>query len=157
MRVNTGEPPGCGLASAGRRQTPRVILLEPLSCVAMAASRKAAGVPAAAPGRSIPVGDIFATAFVRYGGGFATYGVMSLAAALLPGLAITALALADSGQQVNLVVVAITGTLAYFVLLGAVTASIGGRLRTHASAVLLTAIVAMPAVALVIALFRALA
>ena len=29
MRVNTGESPGCGLTPAGRRQTPRVILLEP--------------------------------------------------------------------------------------------------------------------------------
>jgi hypothetical protein len=96
------------------------------------------------------VGDIFATAFVRYGGGFLTYGLLALATAVLPALAITGLVLADTGNRVNLVVVAVTGSIAYLTLLGVVTATIGERLRSHLGAILLTAVIAMPPIAVVI-------
>ena len=58
--------------------------------------------PAAAPGRSIPVGDIFATAFVRYGGGFATYGLMALASAhLSPELRTSGLAFLTTATSLS--------------------------------------------------------
>jgi hypothetical protein len=105
---------------------------------------------AAAP-PPVHVGDIFATAFVRYGGGFITYGLMSLVAAILPALAVAALVATDPGDGVTLATVAVSGTVAYLSLLGAVTAAIGGRLRSKLAAIVLTAVTAMPPIALVIA------
>jgi hypothetical protein len=123
----------------------------------VATTRKAAAATAAAPAPSIPVGDIFATAFVRYGGGFLTYGLMALAAAILPAAAIAVLAAVDAGDGVNLAVIAATGSVAYLSLLGAVTAAIGERLRSHLGAVVLTAVTATPPVAVVIAVLGPLA
>ncbi len=100
----------------------------------------------------VHVGDIFATAFVRYGGGFLTYGLMSLAAALVPALAIVVLVATDPGDGVTLATVAVTGSLAYLTLLGTVTAAIGERLRSHFGAIVLTSLTAMPPIALVIAI-----
>jgi hypothetical protein len=97
------------------------------------------------------VGDIFATAFVRYGGGFLTYGLMSLAAALVPTVAVLVLLATDPGDGVTLATVAVSGSIAYLSLLGAVTAAIGERLRSHLGAILLTSVIAMPPVAVVIA------
>ena len=99
----------------------------------------------------VHVGDIFATAFVRYGGGFLTYGLMSLVAALVPTAAVLVLVATDPGDGVTLATVAVSGSLAYLTLLGAVTASIGARLRSHLGAIVSTSVVAMPPIAVVIA------
>lgn len=105
---------------------------------------------AAAP-PPVHVGDIFATAFVRYGGGFLTYGLMALASAILPALAVLVLVATDPGDGVTLATVAVSGSIAYLALIGAVTAVIGERLRSHLGAIVLTAVTAMPPIAVVIA------
>src|SRR5207244_9732178 len=77
----------------------------------------------------VGVGDIFATAFARYGGGFATFGVMTAAAAAAPAVLLGVL-LASSSPAVGLVAAeTLLATVAYLSLVGAVTAVLGERLR----------------------------
>src|SRR4051812_49896758 len=76
---------------------------------------------------------------------------MALASAILPAAAVAILASVDASDGVNRAVIAVTGSVASLSLLGAVTAAIGERLRSHLSAVVVTAVTATPPVAVVIA------
>jgi hypothetical protein len=100
----------------------------------------------------VGVGDIFATAFARYGGGFATFGVMTAAAAAAPAVLLGVL-LAMSSPSVGLVAAeTLLATVAYLSLVGAVTAVLGERLRRRLWAVIGTSVLASPVIAVCLVL-----
>lgn len=109
--------------------------------------------PSAAAPTSIS--DIFATAFVRYGGGFVTFGLMALAASVPPALLLGLVVAADAAARTRLLSVALVGTIAYLAFVGSVTASIGLRLRSRLLPIVGTAALASPPVVLVIMLVGA--
>jgi hypothetical protein len=98
------------------------------------------------------VSDIFATAFVRYGGGFVTFGLMALAATVPPALLLGVVVAADAASRLRLLSVALVATIAYLAFVGSVTASIGLRLRSRLLAILWTSVLASPPIVLVIVL-----
>jgi hypothetical protein len=108
--------------------------------------------PATAP---TTIADIFATAFVRYGGGFVTFGLMALAAAVPPALLLGLVVEADAASRVRLLSVALVATIAYLAFVGSVTASIGLRLRARLLPIVGTAALASPPIVLVIVLLGA--
>jgi hypothetical protein len=111
--------------------------------------------PAGAPAERVGVGDIFATAFTRYGGGFATYGAIALVAVAFPVAGLLVAELAGASQTTHVVVGALLGAMAYLAFVGVVTATIGGRLRGQARPVLGTAALAAPPVAVLIVVLAA--
>jgi hypothetical protein len=98
------------------------------------------------------VGDIFATAFARYGGGFATFGLMTLAAAAAPAVLLGVL-LGVSSPAFGLVALeTLLATVAYLSLVGAVAAVLGERLQRRFWAIVGTSVLASPVIAVCILL-----
>jgi hypothetical protein len=98
----------------------------------------------------VGVGDIFATAFARYGGGFATFGVMTVAAAALPAV-VLGLLLATSSPALGFIAAeTLLATVAYLSLVGAVAAVLGGRLQQRVWPIIGTSVLASPVIALCI-------
>jgi hypothetical protein len=101
----------------------------------------------------VRIGDIFASAFTRYGGNFATLGLIALALCALPAAAWLAAEGGDAGAPARTSAVLLAGTLSYFVLVGAATVAIGRRVRARALPIALTAVLScLPMLALIIAL-----
>src|SRR5947208_2112551 len=124
------------------------------------ARRRAAPVPAPAPAEgerrddatraAAGVGDIFATAFNRYGGGFVTFGLLALGHAVPLALLLAVAEAGDaSGGGVSVALTAVA-TLSYLLYVGNVTALLGGRLRSALPAVASAALLATPALTLAI-------
>jgi hypothetical protein len=100
----------------------------------------------------VGVGDIFATAFARYGGGFATFGAMTLAAAAAPGLLLAVLLAVGSPAFGLVVAETLLATVAYLSLVGAVAAVLGERLQRRVWAIVGTSVLASPPIAVFILL-----
>jgi hypothetical protein len=90
----------------------------------------------------VGVGDIFATAFARYGGGFATFGAMTLAAAAAPGLLLAVLLAVGSPAFGLVVAETLLATVAY----------LGERLQRRVWAIVGTSVLASPPIAVFILL-----
>jgi hypothetical protein len=101
----------------------------------------------------IRTGDVFATAFHRYGGAFATLGALAFAFWVVPAVATYVLdATIDSDRAVAFSSLALA-VVAFFSYCGAVAAHVGGRLRAKLPAVIATAVVAAPPIAILPVLF----
>ena len=101
----------------------------------------------------IRTGDVFATAFHRYGGAFATLGALAFAFWAVPAVATYILdATIDSDRAVAFSSLALA-VVAFFSYCGAVAAYVGGRLRAKLPAVIATAVVAAPPIAILPVLF----
>jgi hypothetical protein len=108
--------------------------------------------PTATPAPTVGVSDIFATAFRRYGGGYLTFGLLAVAMAIPAAAVFIALDASDVGGRTTVAVGSLLGTAVYFAFVGIVTASLGGRVRRTLPAVVGTAALAAPPIAVVFVL-----
>jgi hypothetical protein len=96
------------------------------------------------------VGDIFATAFNRYGGGFLTFGLLALLHAVPLAVLLAIADATDGGGGGVSVGLTAAATLTYLLYAGNVTALLGGRLRASLPAVASAAALSTPALTLAI-------
>src|SRR4051794_33441291 len=110
----------------------------------------AVSVPGAAKAKSessgdeIRTADLVATALTRYAQAFATFGLMALAAAILPVLIIVALRAAGARPELIVTLGAFGTAAAALALAGAMTAFIGRRLRQTLPGIVATALLVAP-------------
>jgi hypothetical protein len=103
------------------------------------------------PSRDVSISDLLATAFARYGGGFLTYGVTSLALSAIPGVAVAIARGQHARFSIFAAVLALSTAWAYMLLAGLIAADAGRRVRGRAVAVLVTAPLAAIPVGLITA------
>lgn len=108
--------------------------------------------PEVVEARAATVSDIYATAFARYASGFVTFGLTALGLATLPAIAVAMARAAGAGTEPSTVLAIVVATVAYLLLVGSVTALIGGRLRKVAGSLVLVAVLAAPPLAALIVL-----
>jgi hypothetical protein len=105
--------------------------------------------PVAEPA-AVGVMDIYATAFRRFGGGFATFGLLALALALLPVAVYLGTRAAGASRTVVSWSFVLAAVISWMALVGAVTAVVGGRLRRTAAHVVGTALLVAPFLAAIV-------